>query len=555
MRPGGLWDGDVVVLDEDMDEGRGNPQLLSWALLSILQPLVGKSSVYYLKGGMIALRLHPSSHQYIIQGEPTVSLELRSKPYTRSDDGRRKDGLFQLDTVSAANSKLMPEIEQRSASPGPSPNYSPRNMLYELSPSPSPSSSVFPRLTRTRNTSSIPNLRKLDTTSAERLVPKLTLRTAPSKSNSLAAPCLSRQSSSSSLRANSPSHLKLTHSNKNAGPSTRLYRRAVNGSSESLSSSTNSRAPLPSPRSPITPVGLPPSPVTARPDLDQPPTTEDDPLPTFTVSTILPNFLFLGPELTAAQHVDELAALGIRRILNIAIECDDDQGLHLRQRFEKYTRIPMRDIVEEENVVRSVREACDVLDDARLHSAPTYVHCKAGKSRSVTAVIGYLIHANHWTLGRAYAFVTERRKGISPNIGFVSELMSFEEQELGGKSVGVISSSASVSGDLDEFDGGKGVKYGYGSGRGRAAQLRESLPPIMQTLPSEMIIPGQLSAGGLGTTYVTRVGDSGQEVEIKDAHGRYRHARRAPVDEATLQPMRRVSKAGLESTFPSLMEL
>ena len=44
-----------------------------------------------------------------------------------------------------------------------------------------------------------------------------------------------------------------------------------------------------------------------------------------------------------------------------------------------------------------------------------------------------------------------------------------------------------------------------------------------------------------------QIGDSGQELEIKDATGRYRHARRAPVDEATLQPMRRVSKAGLES--------
>ena len=134
--------------------------------------------------------------------------------------------------------------------------------------------------------------------------------------------------------------------------------------------------------------------------------------------------------------------------------------------------------------------------------------------------------------------------------------MTFEEQELGGKSVGVINSSASISGgELDDFDGGKGVKYGYGSGRGRSAQLRESLPPILQTQPSEMIIPGQLSAGGLGTTSVARVGDSGQEMEIKDAHGRYRHARRAPVDEATLQPMRRVSKAGLESIFPSSSEL
>src|SRR5882757_2580101 len=86
-------------------------------------------------------------------------------------------------------------------------------------------------------------------------------------------------------------------------------------------------------------------------------------------------------------------------------------------------------------------------DDARLHSAPTYVHCRAGKSRSVTAVMAYLIHANHWTLSRAYSFVLERRKGISPNIGFVSELMTFEEQELGGKSIGVQPTTASSKGN------------------------------------------------------------------------------------------------------------
>jgi hypothetical protein len=39
----------------------------------------------------------------------------------------------------------------------------------------------------------------------------------------------------------------------------------------------------------------------------------------------------------------------------------------------------------------------------------------------------------------------------------------------------------------------------------------------------------------------------GEEMEMRDSGGRYRHARRAPVDEQTLQPMRRVSKAGLES--------
>ena len=29
--------------------------------------------------------------------------------------------------------------------------------------------------------------------------------------------------------------------------------------------------------------------------------------------------------------------------------------------------------------------------------------------------MAYLIHANHWTLSRAYTFVLERRKGISPD--------------------------------------------------------------------------------------------------------------------------------------------
>lgn len=120
--------------------------------------------------------------------------------------------------------------------------------------------------------------------------------------------------------------------------------------------------------------------------------------------------------------------------------------------------------------------------------------------------------------------------------------MTFEEQELGGKSIGVVNNSLN-GGDADEH----GQTKSYAPGPRRAANLRESLPPILATQTSEVIIPGQLSAGGLLGSNVARVGDLGQEVEIKDASGRYRHARRAPVDENTLQPMRRVSKAGLES--------
>ena len=79
------------------------------------------------------------------------------------------------------------------------------------------------------------------------------------------------------------------------------------------------------------------------------------------MSTILPNFLFLGPELTSDEHVEELQSLGVKRILNLAIERDDDQGLQLREKFERYIRIPMRDTVEEDNITRGVREVCEVL--------------------------------------------------------------------------------------------------------------------------------------------------------------------------------------------------
>ena len=102
--------------------------------------------------------------------------------------------------------------------------------------------------------------------------------------------------------------------------------------------------------------------MTARPEDNDPPTTEE-PFPVFTISTILPNFLFLGPELTTEEHVKDLEELGVKKILNIAAECDDDQGLHLRQRFESYVKIPMRDTVEEENIRKGVKEVCDILGE------------------------------------------------------------------------------------------------------------------------------------------------------------------------------------------------
>ena len=81
--------------------------------------------------------------------------------------------------------------------------------------------------------------------------------------------------------------------------------------------------------------------------------------------------------------------------------------------------------------------------------APVYVHCQAGKSRSVATVIGYLIQEQRWPLKRAYDHVVERRRCMSPNIGFVSQLIMLEERVFGRENAGGLVSVAEPEEEMD----------------------------------------------------------------------------------------------------------
>ncbi|KAH6904480.1 MAP kinase phosphatase [Coprinopsis sp. MPI-PUGE-AT-0042] len=672
------WDGDVVIYDDDMNlNDKNNVGSTAWAVLPVLAPLLSFGSVGYLEGGISSAGHDLELQTLILSGEEaaaavagtmndTTSTTVQAVPQQKQQGGQQQQqknglmlkkkasaGLFQLDTQTTYRQRQLPELEPPSTvDEAPSTGFppmprsplplmptassssssssldsssaksssSPNTSIMDSSPSPPPSSLAGFRRPPPPRRPSAPNLRR----SMERIntdLPKLSLRTKPMRSATLAAP----PSLTLQVPSGSPSHLKLTHSSHS--PVSQTFGRS-NGPASAYPSESFRTPFYTPPHSPGTPkanfnfsvdVSTPPlpgsqqtlprsnfghipdPPPTARPDaagfdFDRPLSTgeeEDAAFAQFVVSTILPGFLFLGPEVTTKEHVDELKELGVKRILNIAAECDDDQGLGLRDNF-RYLRIPMRDTVEEDNITNGVKEACAYLDDARLHSAPTYVHCKAGKSRSVTAVMAYLIHANRWTLSRAYSFVMERRKGISPNIGFVSELMNFEEHELGNKSTGVQPSAPVGAGGttIDMRDGfaaaiASGDRGGHGPGHGHSQSVSGVMMGSMGSGTSSMTsgssyasarsgphhhpatahmvrsrtyvrdsLPGHMgmgdeegSAPGPPIDLVDRVmGDPGGEVEIKDASGRYRHVRRPPVNENTLQPMRRASKAGLESS-------
>ncbi|KAL1924602.1 uncharacterized protein VTP21DRAFT_4256 [Calcarisporiella thermophila] len=184
-----------------------------------------------------------------------------------------------------------------------------------------------------------------------------------------------------------------------------------------------------SPMSPASPCSICHRPVTSHSHAEgEEPSRPLTSTPVMDVSEILPGFLFLGPELTSPQQLERLSELGVRRILNMAEECNDAVlGL---EKFT-YRKVSAQDHVEMRGVEQCLEEAVNFIDDARRANEPIYVHCFAGRSRSVTAVLAFLIRRHRWTLRQAYDHVLERRPGICPNIGFVAELMRIEEGELG----------------------------------------------------------------------------------------------------------------------------
>ncbi|KAF9541779.1 hypothetical protein EC957_002679 [Mortierella hygrophila] len=144
------------------------------------------------------------------------------------------------------------------------------------------------------------------------------------------------------------------------------------------------------------------------------------------ISCILPGFLYLGPEIVTNGQVEELDRLGVKRILNMATECEDVLVAH-RPDME-YHKIGVYDSIEAD-VSAGLLQAVDII--AASKDSAIYVHCKAGKSRSVTATIAYLISHLQWPLNKAYQHVLTNRPCMCPNLGFVAALIEMEKHILG----------------------------------------------------------------------------------------------------------------------------
>ena len=183
-------------------------------------------------------------------------------------------------------------------------------------------------------------------------------------------------------------------------------------------------------------------------------------------AAIIPDKLFLGPEVVAARCVEENPHLNVYALRLVGVSPEDPaylKAFRVQEDFDKSTdgrmfHLPMNDVDDQdlhkplsraipfiESIIGKQSIASDDVEgNAHPEETPSpkekqktdavYVHCAAGVSRSASIVAGYLMHTNKWTVRQAIEFIAARRPVISPNAGFVKQLGEFQESFLGSKS-------------------------------------------------------------------------------------------------------------------------
>ena len=135
---------------------------------------------------------------------------------------------------------------------------------------------------------------------------------------------------------------------------------------------------------------------------------------------ILPH-LYLGCR-KVATCLPGLRQCNVTRILNVTSSIpnhfQDMEGFI-------YEQIAVEDNLEVD-MMQHLPRAFEFIEKARQCGEKVLVHCHAGMSRSVTIILAYLMKYYNHTMESAHEYVKQRKPDISPNFGFMGQLLDFE---------------------------------------------------------------------------------------------------------------------------------
>ncbi|KAG8370155.1 hypothetical protein BUALT_Bualt14G0087900 [Buddleja alternifolia] len=136
--------------------------------------------------------------------------------------------------------------------------------------------------------------------------------------------------------------------------------------------------------------------------------------------------LYLG-SVGAANNKSALKALNVRHILTIA---NSLTPAHPNDFIYKVIEINDREGV---NISQYFNECFAFIEEAKTTGGGVLIHCFAGRSRSVTIVVAYLMFKNGMSLSEAMQHVKRIRPLASPNPGFMLQLEEYERFLRGNK--------------------------------------------------------------------------------------------------------------------------
>lgn len=136
--------------------------------------------------------------------------------------------------------------------------------------------------------------------------------------------------------------------------------------------------------------------------------------------------LYLG-SLGAANNRSALKGLNVTHILTVAHSL---APAHPNDFVYKVIEVADREDVA---LSQFFDECFAFIEEARSSGGGVLVHCFAGRSRSVTIVVAYLMFKRGMSLSEALQYVRMKRPMISPNSGFKLQLQEYERFLQGNK--------------------------------------------------------------------------------------------------------------------------
>jgi protein-tyrosine phosphatase len=142
------------------------------------------------------------------------------------------------------------------------------------------------------------------------------------------------------------------------------------------------------------------------------PLSQDDDL-----NEVFPN-IFVG-NISTAHNKDILTKNGITHVISAL------SGLpELYPKSYEYKTLDLLDN-KFQDIYHEFNETNKFIDNSIKNDGKVYVHCMAGRSRSVTIVCAYLMYKYNYTPEEALKLIKEKRQCAQPNEGFMEQLSQY----------------------------------------------------------------------------------------------------------------------------------